>query len=981
LSAACPSCGEAVNASARFCSACGSRTYGGRLASARLAEGERRNVTVLFADMVGSTQMIDGRDPEDLIDGLAAYRLAIREAVDRYDGFVLHYLGDGVVACFGYPLAHEDSAERAVHAALEILASVANLGASEAPIQVRVGVASGVVVSMANPATNRIEDNFTSVAFHVAARVQSLAAPGQAIVAGSTARLLGAAFELRPLGSQLLKGLAAPVELYEPAPARAFRTRFERRFDVTHTPLIDRTEERATIRRLLGEAAQGGARYICLVGEAGIGKSRLANVLNEEPGAVEFHLLSLQCNAALSNSVLHPHVQLLRRQCDFMRGDAAQARLAKLAGFLGTRPVGDPEAYALLASLLSIEGAPELRMSPPEQRARTLGVVRELMIREAGGKPLVIVYEDLHWADPTSRECLQGLVEASGRAPVLLIATTRPGHNVEWLERAGAHELRIDRLGPEDSSKIAASVGASAGLSEIDLSRIAKHADGVPLFVEEMTRMLVEAPDRRNSGDLPETLSDLLRERLDRLGPARALAQVGAVIGRDFSKEMLAAVAGIEPDKLEADTAALLESGLVEPTDNEAVLRFKHALIQDAAYASLLGRVRRDLHARAADVLQTRFPGLAERLPEQVARHLSAAQRPLDAAGWWLKAGGAAIGRGSAREAAAALEEGLAALAHEPEGEMRRRAELGLLAMLGPAQMVMKGPGSPDFGAVQQRAYDVCRTLPDAPARFPITYGLALYLWGSAQFEQALPLAAELDEAARADPTREHVLAAGNMNGMIRLHLGDAAEARRRLSQTVELYRPESDAPLYPKYMMDFGVFGRFYLGVACARTGDGALGARYAAEAVGLAEALNQPHSAGFAMLANFIVAMLNADAPSAREWATRCEPFASQMGFPEFVAFAHIAQGWADVSEGRVESGLERLEQGVEEWRLTGFETWQTWFGALRMDALNRLGRFDEALAEYERQRERMARNGERLFVDLLEAQARVAELRGAA
>jgi tetratricopeptide (TPR) repeat protein len=278
--------------------------------------------------------------------------------------------------------------------------------------------------------------------------------------------------------------------------------------------------------------------------------------------------------------------------------------------------------------------------------------------------------------------------------------------------------------------------------------------------------------------------------------------------------------------------------------------------------------------------------------------------------------------------------------------------------------MVMRGPGSPDFGAVQRRAYDTCRSLPGTPSLFRITYGLALFHWGRAELSTALPLAAALDEATRADPATEHILAAGNMNGMIRLHLGDAADARGRLTETVGLYRPERDAALYPYYLMDFGVFGRFYLAIACAMTGDGKEGARHARDAAALAETLGQPHSIGFSMLANFIIAMLRDDPATAREWAARCLPFASARGFPEFVAFAEIALGWADMREGKVEQGLAQFERGVEAWHATGFETWQIWFGALRMEALARLGRRDEALAEGARQTERAARNGERLF-----------------
>ena len=923
-------------------------------------------MTVLFSDIVGSTQLLDGRDPEEALDILDPYRLAVRQTIERFGGFVLLQAGDGIVVCFGYPIGAEDAAERAVRAGLAIIEAVGKLKAGEASLQVRIGVATGVVVSHANPTANPAEGAFTGAALNIASRLQNVAEPGQVVVAHSTQRLVAGAFETKALGPQHLKGFAEPIEAFAILGLGEARTRFERRVEANKAPLINRYAERDLLMRLFGEAVAGTPRAILIEGEPGIGKSRLAHVLGEVVGDVDFQQLGLQCNSALSNTALHPHIDLIERQSGIVVLDDAGERLQKLKALIEAKAPSDPEALALLASLLSIDtvDAPPVLMPPPEQRARTIGTLKELLLTEALAAPLVVVYEDLHWADPTSGDLVSQLVESSEEARLLLVATTRPGSRPAWAERNGVTSLRLERLTPDNSSRFAESIGLGAGLSSIDIDRIVKRTDGIPLFVEEMTRMMLDAPDRARRADLPETLSDLLTARLDNLGPARLFMQVGSVIGRSFSAPLLAAVVEQPDEALKEPLQAMLQSGLVEPGAGSGSFLFKHALIQDAAYASILGRERRDLHARVAHCLVTDFLEEGEREPEMIARHLTAAGKPLEAAPWWLRAGGAAIGRGSAQEAAALLQSGLDALADQPNDEARRRAELGLLAVLGPAHMVMRGPGSPQFGAVQRRAYDTCRALPGTPSIFRITYGLALYHWGRAEFATALPLAEQLDAVAAADPICEHRLAAGNMNAMVRLHLGHADVARHRLTETVGLYRPERDAQLYPHYLMDFGVFGRFYLGIACAVRGDGDEGARHARDAAALAERLSQPHSVGFSMLANFIVAMLCDDVETARQWARRCVPYSSQMGFPEFVAFADIALGWAEIRDGNVEAELEQLDRGVEAWQATGFETWQTWFGAIRMKALIALGRIDEALAEGAKQAARSAQNGERLF-----------------
>ena len=379
-------------------------------------------MTVLFADLVESTQLIDGRDPEELMEGLATYRVAIRQTIERFGGFVLHHLGDGVVVCFGYPIGNEDAAERAVRAGLGIVEAVKKLKVGGKALRARVGVATGVVVSEGNPGTDRIEDNFTGAALNIAARLQALAQPDQVVLAKSTARLAEGIFLTQALGPQILKGFADPIEAFLVTGVREGRSRFARRLEQAKAPLIDRHAERELILRKFGEARAGSGRAIYIVGEPGIGKSRIAHVLGEIAADLEFKQFGLQCNAALTNTALHPHIDLLQRQCDIASDDDAATRLIKLKAFLSSRPTAEPESLALLASLLSIDApdAPPVEMPPPEQRARTLATLQELLLLEARDEPLVVVYEDLHWADPTSRDLVAQLVEfePQGAAPV-----------------------------------------------------------------------------------------------------------------------------------------------------------------------------------------------------------------------------------------------------------------------------------------------------------------------------------------------------------------------------------------------------------------------------------------------------------------------------------------------------------------------------------------------------------------------------------
>jgi class 3 adenylate cyclase/predicted ATPase len=930
---------------------------------------------------VNSTQLTSRLDPEELIDIMASYQRAIASAVARHNGHVARFEGDGMVAFFGYPMAHEDAATAAIHAGRAIVNAVRQIhremcASRNVELAVRAAVTTGLVVTGATPGRPRLEDtSFVGSAPNLAARIQHLAAPNEVVVAESTRRIAGEAFVWVDEGAYELKGFDNPVRVYRVAGEGVGTSRLERRLGQSPTPMVDRTSELSTLLDRWERVLAGKTQIVLVCGDPGIGKSRLLSAFADRFAAgAPCTRLSLQCSPMHVNTALYPFIDALQRMARFDAEDSPQKLLHKLRAMLQERRALKEETLALLAALMSISTGdllPPLRMSPVTQRQSTFNILIQFLVQSAQRMPTLMIFEDLHWLDPTSSELLEKIIREVGDERLLVLTTTRPGARLAWAAEDRVTLLQLTRLAPDYSGQMVATISGSAELPGETLAHIIAKTDGVPLFIEELTRMVLD----RRPAELPETLVDLLTEQLDMLGPARVLAQIGAVIGREFSVELAAAAGDTTTEALNNSVERLLASGLVQPANSGDVLMFKHSLVQDTAYDTILLRNRRHLHSRIADTIISRFSALSEGEPEVVARHLTIAERGLEAARWWLLAGQQSIRRGAPREAVSHFEAGLETLAGLPNDEARVRAELNLLAGLGPAHMVMKGPGHPDFGRVQRRAFETTQRLPDRPSHFPITYGLALFHWGRAELDHAEPLAEQLMKTARSEPKPEHVMAAHNMTAMIKFHRGAFDEACNLLQHSTGIYVPGSHAELYPRYMMDFGVFGRFYHGLSCFVAGDPELASARAREAVELAAELNQPHSRGFAMLANFIISAFRRDPPMTRCWAEECLLFAGEHGFPEFVALALITQGWALAEEGDLETGLVTLESGYAHWKATGFENWQSWYGVLRAELLLMLGRVAEAHAEIDEQERRIALSGEHCFASLLaSARARV-------
>ena len=708
----CPRCYTAIAEGARFCGRCGTT-----LGAAPAALAERRQLTVLFCDLVDSTALSVRLDPEDLREVMQAYRKYVGDTVERFGGFVSQYTGDGVVVFFGWPQANEHDAERAVRAGLALVDGVAAhawpLGSE---VAVRIGIATGLVLVESRDIAGDTPN--------LAARLQSQAEPNTVVIAQATLNLVRGLFEYRDLGARPLKGFAEDVPVWQVVGES--RTN---RFDALHGKqlgaLLGRNQELGLLLDHWREARMGAGRVVLLTGEPGIGKSRLTRALIESVEGDPHQRLRYFCQPHHIDSTLHPVIGQIERVARFERGDDAPTRLDKLQAML-TYLAMPAQETALIANLLSIEGAgkrwpPPDHLAPMQRKQRTLDALRRIIEIQANRLPILAVFEDVHWIDPTSLELLDRTIAVLQKLPVLLVVTARPGFEAPWAHLPHASELPLTRLRRTAAAELIRRIGKD--LTDAMVQEIRDQTDGVPLFIEELTRAVVEGGGDGSAGGIPTTLQASLMSRLDRLGGlARELAQLSAVIGRRFSWALLDAIAQRSEAEVMAGLDQLIAAGLIFPEGSgpHRAYRFKHALVQSTAYESLLRSTRQQLHARVAAVLEDRFPATR---PEQVAEHWAQAGEPERAAVHWQTAGEQAIRCGANREAIALLTKGLDALARAPESPERDRSEVALQLALAEALIADRGWTAAETQPCWTRARALCERLGDTAALFPILYG------------------------------------------------------------------------------------------------------------------------------------------------------------------------------------------------------------------------------------------------------------------
>jgi class 3 adenylate cyclase/tetratricopeptide (TPR) repeat protein len=754
-------------------------------------EAERRQLTVMFCDLVESTILASTLDPEDYRAVLGAYHEACSGTVTACGGFVAKYMGDGVLAYFGYPQAHEDDAVRAVRAGLALAEEVARVPVPSGvdPLRARVGIATGVVVVGDLVGAGAAQEwGVVGETPNLAARLQALAAPGAVVIAPATRRLLGSGFNLADLGPQHLKGFASPVAVWQVLGARAVESRFEAH-GPGDTPLIGRVEELRLLAQRWEQARGGDGQVAWVSGEAGIGKSRVAREFREQVRPEPHTDVQCQCSPFFSNSPLHPFVERIERDAGFWQHDTSDERLVKLETLLAQATDNVLTVAPVFAAMLSLPTDDRYGPSPydrGQQRELTMEALIGHLLGLARQQPLLLLVEDVHWADPTTLEVMERLVDRVGSERVLLLITARTEFSPGWCARSNVTSIPLAGLSQRETTELAEAIAGRAELPPDVLFQILERTDGVPLFVEELTQAVLE----RESGAVPATLHDSLMARLDRVPAAKAVAQQASVIGREFTYDILANLKRQGGSELRAALRQLVSAGLISMrgTPPEATYTFKHALVRDAAYGSLLKSRRQELHARVAEVLEQCYPDAIARQPELIAHHLSEAHLPDRAVVYWQRAAEDAARRQAHQEAIAHCMRGLEMVSLIPDPGLRDQCELRLQVRLGNSATSAKGYSAPEVGTSLYRARDLCTALGDEGLMHPILVGLFFFHANKAELRTAERLGIEL--LALGDARKDHVLQVDGHKTLLnaRYKLGKFADAQEQFEHGMRLY-------------------------------------------------------------------------------------------------------------------------------------------------------------------------------------------------
>ena len=763
---------------------------------------QRRSLTLAFVDLVDSTAFATRLDPEDLRDVLNGFQAAVAEAVARFDGEVVHVEGDGVLACFGWPSAHEDDAERAVRASLAAMDAVGRLPvAGGEPLLCRIGIATGTVVAVQEVGGLKIYGD----ALYLASRLRALGPPGAVVLADATRRGLGDLFVFESLGVSLPRGFDVPVEVWRLLGEGAELGRFAALRGPVITPFVGRRREVALLLERWRWATEGDGQLVLLAGEGGIGKSRLALALREQLAAERHLAIGLFCSPHFADTALHPIRGHLRRAAGLSAADPPARQLDRLEALLAKATGRVAEAAALLAELVGIPDQgryPQEELTPQQRKERTFAVLLDQLDGLAARGPLLIVFEDVHWADPSTLELLQRVAGRIARLPVLLVLTFRPTAGVAPLSFGSASMLRLRPLARDEASAMLAAVVGGRSLEPDAATSILDRSEGVPLYLEELARAVLAtspmaegAAGAPRASAVPVTLQGSLLAQLDELAGAKDVAQLAAVIGREFRRDVLAAVTGI-PDRLLGQVLArLVAAGLLARTgsDEGESYAFKHALLADAAYETLLRSRRRELHGRVARALQESFAEICDDCPEILAHHCAMAGLARAAIDYRCRAGERAAQHFANAEAIEHYRQALDLLAELPAEPERDRIELTIRMAMGAPLMAARGYSAPELHQSYDRAHELCLALDTAPALFPILFGLSLYYLVRSELRAARPLVARCLVAARAARDDELLLESCCLAGSAHLYHGRFAAARRVLARGLALYRPERD--------------------------------------------------------------------------------------------------------------------------------------------------------------------------------------------
>jgi class 3 adenylate cyclase/predicted ATPase len=939
-------------------------------------EPDRRAVTVMFCDLVGSTEMSDLLDPEELLEVVTAYQLTCRDIVQKHEGHVAKYLGDGVLVFFGYPMAHDDDVQRSVRAGLEIVQSMeelnARVGIDAAVLKTRIGIHVGdVVAGMLEPGSGELV--VVGSTPNIASRLQDLAEPDSVVVSADVQRLVEGYFHWHELGEFRLRGIGAPMRAYRPLEPSAIRTPFELAIRQGLRPLVGREVELAALGDLWRQTQEGHGHVVRMSGEGGIGKSRLLHALHERGEPPEATWLTGRCTPHTRNTSFYPVLEVVRNLLGISGRDIPDDRLREIQATLDG--FEDPDAFRLLRAFLSLESedAEPLQLSPELQRRRTMETIVALVGHHSRLSPVAITIEDLHWVDPSSLELLDLLTAAIEHERVLLLLSYRPTFRPAPSPPEHIVELLLAPLDAADVRDLVTSVAGDRVLRPDVVDQIVERADGVPLFVEELTKMVLESTEvavnsgRNGTGTdpitIPITLDSSLRTRLDRLGDAKTVVQLAAVLGRDFDWRMLRSCEVVDEEQLGHSLDTLVGAELVGQVGSppDAHYTFHHALIQDAAYKSLMKGVRREYHGRIAELaLAEQWDVLVDQ-PEFVAHHFTEAAMHGPAADQWLLAGQRAVDRSAYVEAIADFERGLAEAEALPDERPRWKVELALVMGLGPAFNSSRGYGSSEAEQAYTRAMELCERIGDAPELFWVLWGLGAFRQARGQYVEALEKGRQIESLAESRP---ELLAEAMFGvGTSLFYLGDLVGGKEALEKGADYFIEQAEEHNVSPSGHHAGVMSLGYLGIALWHLGYPEQAQVRMQQGIDLADAMGQP----FARVQSFhwasFVAYLERDRTKLRELGEAEGAIATEFGLPFGELGSMMALSWLAATDGDA-GAVEMLRFGVDAYRGIGARVCLTYFLAMLADAYSAVGRTDDALGAIDEAMRELADTGERAW-----------------
>jgi class 3 adenylate cyclase/predicted ATPase len=931
------------------------------------ASAERRHVTVMFTDLVGSTALSARMDPEDLRTVIGAYHKCVAETVTRFDGFVAKYMGDGVLIYFGYPAAHEDDAERAVRTGLTLIDAVATLAAPE-PLRVRIGVATGLVVVGDLVGSGEAQERgIVGETPNLAARLQGIAEPNTVVIADSTRRLLGNLFELQDLGSKELKGISGPVVAWAALRASSIESRFEAMHAGGLTALVGRDEELDLLLRRWARAKTGEGQAVLLSGEPGIGKSRLTAALMESLAAEPHTRLRYFCSPQHTDSAFYPIIGQFERAAGFAHGDAWQTKLDKLDVLLSqtATPRQDASLFAEMLSVPNDGRYPALNLAPQQRRQKTMEALGSQLETLARSSPVIMILEDAHWGDPTSLEAFSRVVDRIRSLRALLIVTFRPEFEAPWTGLPQVTALILSRLAEREIGAVIDCIVGNKLLPTKIRQDIIERTDGIPLFVEEMTKAVLEAESEGEARRavaavpspgvaVPASLHASLMARLDRLGPAKEVAQVGAAIGREFSHSLLAAVVRKPETELGSSLDRLTRAGLLfrQGVPPHATYLFKHALVQDAAYGTLLREPRRTLHARIADTLESQFAEIAEAQPALVARHCTDAGLIEKAAGLWGKAGQRSLQRSALAEAAEQFTRALDQTATLPSTPALRREEIRLQVALINPLMHIKGYAARETKAAVERARLLIEQTgalgepPEDPLLlFSVLYGFWAANYVAFNGDAMRDLAAQFLALAEKQRGTIPLMVGHRLMGTSLASTGDLAEGRAHYDRAIALYDPAAHRPLAARFGQDVGVAILSMRSNALWLLGYPEAALTDTESALEDARAIGQAGTLMLALTCGAITHTVCRNYPAVNALLGELVALADEIGSLYWKTFGTLIQGSVFALTNKASEAIQMINSGLAEQRSTGTTTLLPGYLWHLASAYAQLGQFNEA------------------------------------